>query len=50
MQYVQDRNKEGLDDYFPHKRRKKKNCKLKHIKNWLKLFVIDHHNKKIGLE
>jgi putative transposase len=41
MQYVKDRT-ECFDDYFPCKRKK---CKLKHVKNWLKLFV-DFHNKK----
>ena len=45
MQYVKDRT-ESFDDYFPCKR---KNCKLKHVKNWLKLF-IDYHNKEIILQ
>jgi len=45
MQYVKDRT-ESFDDYFPCKRKK---CKLKHVKNWLKLFV-DYHNKEISLK
>jgi len=46
MQYVKDRTTESFDDYFPCKR---KNCKLKHVKNWLKLFV-DYHNKEKSLK
>jgi putative transposase len=42
MQYIKDRT-EGFDDYFPCKKNK---CKLKHIKQWLYLF-IDQHNRKI---
>ncbi len=42
MQYVKDRT-EGFDDYFPCK---KKKCKLKHVKQWLNLF-IGQHNKEI---
>ncbi|MDN5848006.1 MAG: hypothetical protein L0H53_17230 [Candidatus Nitrosocosmicus sp.] len=42
MQYIKDRT-ESFDDYFPCKL---KNCKLKHVRNWLQLFV-DHHNKKL---
>ena len=38
----QDRT-EGFDDYFPSG---KKKCKLKHVINWLNLF-IDKHNKGI---
>ncbi len=45
MQYIKDRT-ESFDDYFPCKRKK---CKLKNVKNWLKLF-IDHHNKEISLK
>ena len=41
IQYIKDRT-ESFDDYFPCKR---KNCKLKHVTNWLKLFV-DYHNKE----
>jgi putative transposase len=40
MQYIKDRT-ESFDDYFPCKKDK---CKLKHVKNWLNLFV-DYHNK-----
>lgn len=47
IQYVKSRTEEGFDDYFPCKRKK---YKLKHEKNWLKLFVVDHHNKKINLK
>jgi putative transposase len=43
MQYIKDRAKEGFDDYFPCR---KKKCKLKHVKNWLNLFV-DYHNKEL---
>ena len=42
MQYIKDRT-EGLDDYFPCK---KKKCKLNHVKQWINLF-IDEHNKSI---
>ena len=45
MQYIKDRT-ESFDDYFPCKR---KNCKLKHVTNWLKLFV-DYHNKEKSLK
>jgi putative transposase len=45
MQYIKDRT-ESFDDYFPCKRKK---CKLKHVKNWLKLFV-DYHNKELCLK
>ncbi len=42
MQYIKDRT-ESFDDYFPFR---KKKCKLKHINNWLNLFV-DFHNNEI---
>jgi putative transposase len=42
MQYIKDRT-ECFDDYFPCKKNK---CKLKHVKQWLKLFVYEH-NKEI---
>ena len=42
MQYIKDRT-ESFDDYFPCKKNK---CKLKHVKQWLKLFVYEH-NKEI---
>jgi putative transposase len=41
MQY-KDRT-ECFDDYFPCRI---KNCKLKHVRNWLNLFV-DYHNKEM---
>ena len=42
MQYIKDRT-ESFDDYFPCGI---KNCKLKHVRNWMNLFV-DYHNKEI---
>jgi putative transposase len=42
MQYIKDRT-ESFDDYFPCRL---ENCKLKHVKNWLNLF-IDYHNKEL---
>jgi putative transposase len=42
MQYIKDRT-ECFDDYFPCRL---KNCKLKHVRNWLNLFV-KFHNKKL---
>ena len=42
MQYIKDRT-EGFDDYFPCR---KKKCKLKYVKQWLKLF-LDHYNNKV---
>jgi len=42
IQYIKDRT-ECFDDYFPCRM---KNCKMKHIRNWLNLFV-DYHNKEI---
>ncbi len=44
MQYIKDRT-ESFDDYFPCR---KKNCKLKHVINWLNLFV-DYHNREIEI-
>ena len=45
MQYVKDRT-ESFDDYFPC--RKKNKCKLKHVKQWLKLFVYKHNQEMIS--
>ena len=45
MQYIKDRT-ESFDDYFPCK---KKNCKLKHVNNWLNLFA-DLHNKGLSIK
>jgi putative transposase len=42
MQYIKDRT-EGFDDYFPCR---KKNCKLKHVTQWMNLFAA-HYNKEI---
>ena len=42
IQYIKDRTK-CFDDYFPCRL---KNCKLKHVRNWLQLFVY-HHNKEL---
>ncbi len=44
MQYIKDRT-ESFDDYFPCRI---KNCKLKHVRNWLRFFV-DHHNKELKM-
>jgi transposase-like protein len=41
MQYIKDRTENF--DYFPCRL---KNCKLKHVQNWLRLFA-DYHNKEI---
>ena len=41
IQYIKDRT-EGFDDYFPCR---KKNCKLKHVKQWLSLFAYYHNNE-----
>jgi transposase-like protein len=44
MQYIKDRTEcFDDDDYFPCRL---KNCKLKHVRNWLNLFV-DYHNKEL---
>jgi len=42
MQYIKDRT-ECFDDYFPCRTI---NCKLKHVRNWMNLFV-DYHNKEL---
>jgi putative transposase len=42
IQYIKDRT-ENFDDYFPCKIQ---NCKLEHIKQWIKAFAY-HHNDKI---
>jgi putative transposase len=42
MQYIKDRT-ENFDDYFPCR---KKNCKLKHVKQWLNLFAY-YYNREI---
>ena len=42
MHYIKDRT-ECFDDYFPCRI---KNCKLKHVINWMNLFV-DYHNRKM---
>ena len=42
MQYIKDRT-ECFDYYFPCR---KKRCKLKHVKQWLNIFV-DYYNKEI---
>ena len=43
MQYIKDRT-ECFDDYFPCRTIK---CKLKHVLNWMNLFV-DYHNKELS--
>ena len=40
MQYIKDRT-ESFDDYFPCR---KENCKLEHIKQWIKAFAWHHNN------
>ncbi|MGH2623667.1 MAG: DDE-type integrase/transposase/recombinase [Sphingobacterium sp.] len=45
MQYIKDRT-ECFDDYFPCK---KIGCKLKHVRNWLNLFVNRHNEEMICL-
>ena len=42
MQYIKDRT-ESLDDYFPCR---KKNCKLKHVQQWLNLFA-NYYNREV---
>ena len=42
MQYIKDRT-ESFDDYFPCRI---KNCRLKHVTNWLNLFV-NYHNEEV---
>ena len=44
MQYIKDRT-ECFDDYLPCKL---KHCKLKHVMNWLNLFV-DYHNSELRM-
>lgn len=44
MQYIKDRT-ENFDDYFPCR---KKNCKLKHVKNWLKQFAHFYNMEAIS--
>ncbi len=43
IQYIKDRTNEGFDDYFPCR---KKKCKLKHVQQYLNLF-LDWYNKEI---
>jgi putative transposase len=44
MQDIKDRT-ESFDDYFPCR---KKNCKFKHVMNWLNLSV-DYPNKELNV-
>ena len=44
IQYIKDRT-ENFDDYFPCRLKK---CKLKHLQNWLNLF-IDYHNNELKM-
>jgi putative transposase len=46
MQCIKNRTNECFDDFFPCR---KKKCKLKHVINWLNLFV-DYHNKELHLK
>ena len=40
IQYIKDRT-ESFDDYFPCR---KQNCKLEHIKQWIKVFAYHYNN------
>lgn len=42
MQYIKDRT-ECFDDYFPCRL---KNCKMEHMRNWLRFFA-DYHNSEL---
>jgi putative transposase len=44
IQYIKDRT-ECFDDYFPCKR---KNCKLKHVRQWFYLFIDQHNGERIS--
>ena len=46
MQYFKDRT-ESFDDYYPCivKKRKKNNCDLSHVYNWIKLFVYFYNSE-----
>ena len=44
MQYIKDRT-ESFDDYFLFRI---KNCKLKHVKNWLNLFISCYNEEVIN--
>jgi len=44
IQYIKDRTK-CFDDYFPS-RKDNNDCNLKHVMNWLGLFV-DMHNREV---
>ncbi len=44
IQYIKDRT-EIFDDYFPCKL---KNCKMKHVRNWLNLFAYQHNKEKMA--
>ena len=43
IKYIKDRT-EGFDDYFPWRI---KNCKLKHVKNWLNLFIACYNEEEV---
>ncbi len=43
IQYIKDRT-EIFDDYFPCKL---KNCKMRHVLNWLNLFAYQYNKEKI---
>ena len=46
MQYFKDRTTECLDDYYPcPAKKKKKNCDLQHIYNWIKLFIYLYNTR-----
>jgi hypothetical protein len=37
MQYIKDRTEDCFNDYFQYRRKKK--CKMKHVKQWLNLLL-----------
>ena len=47
MQYFKDRTESFVDDYYPctNNRKKKKNCSLEHVYNWIKLFVYFYNSE-----
>ena len=58
IQYFKDRT-ESFDDYYPctNNQKKKKNCNLQHVYNWIRLFLYLYNTKirntilfKIGSE
>ena len=51
MQYFKDRT-ESFDDYYPcinNNQKKKKNCDLQYVYNWIRLFIY-LYNAKIRID